>query len=163
MTREGEIVVLREHLAACDRLETTLATVRDRIETMIPMAADRMQSLRGDEHVDVLAFIKTYEQFEETLGRTLKTIAMLMQLGRHERMTARDVANRAVSLGILNDGKAWADAVRVRNDLAHEYPLRPDKQAEQVQKAWDKSDTLCATAQAIRNFVEQEGLLNGDL
>ena len=163
MTREGEIVVLREHLTACERLEASLVTVRRRIETIMPMTGDRMRALIEDQHVDVLAFIKIYEQLEDTLGRTLKTIAMLMQLGRDDRMTARDVAFRAVSLGILDDGKAWADAVRVRNELAHEYPLRPDKQAEQVQKAWDKSETLFSTARAIRAFVEHEGLLNGDL
>ena len=122
-----------------------------------------MRSLNDDEHVDILAFLKTYEQLEDTLGRTLKTIAILMQLGRNERLTQRDVAYRAVALGILEDAKAWADAVRVRNELAHEYPLRPDKQADQVVKAWASSDTLFVTADAIRKFVDQEGLLNGDL
>ena len=163
MTREGEIVVLREHLETCARLESSLVLVRDRIEFMVPIDADRMQSLSGDEHVNVLAFLKTFEQLEDTLGRTLKTIAMLMQFGKDERMQPRDVAHRAVSLGILEDGKDWADAVRVRNELAHEYPLRPDKQAEQVNKAWAKCATLFQTAVAIRNFVEQERLLHGDL
>lgn len=156
-------MILRDHLATCERLEAGLVRVRGRIEALIPIAADRMRSLSDDEHVDVLAFLKTYEQLEDTLGRTLKTIAMLMQLGKTERMMPRDVAYRAVALGVLEDGKAWADAVRVRNELAHEYPLRPDKQAEQVNKAWLKSATLFQTAQAIRDFVERERLLHGDL
>lgn len=163
MTREGEIVVLQEHLATCERLEAGLVRVRGRIEGLVPIEAARMRSLSDDEHVDVLAFLKTYEQLEDTLGRTLKTIAMLMQFGKTERLMPRDVAYRAVSLGILQDGKAWADAVRVRNELAHEYPLRPDKQAEQVNKAWDKSATLFETANAVRAFVDQERLLHGDL
>ena len=163
MTREGEVVVLGEHLATCARLESGLVRVRSRVEPLIPIEADRMRSLSDDEHVDVLAFLKTYEQLGDTLERTLKTIAMLMQFGKTERLMPRDVAYRAVSLGILEDGKDWADAVRVRNELAHEYPLRPDKQAEQVNKAWEKSTTLFRTAQAIRQFVEQERLLHGDL
>lgn len=163
MTREGEIAVLAEHLATCERLESGLVRVRSRIGQLIPLDADRMRSLTDDEHVDVLAFLKTYEQLEDTLGRTLKTILMLMQLGKIERLMPRDVAYRAVSLGILGNGKDWADAVRVRNELAHEYPLRPDKQAGQVNKAWEKSDTLFGTAAAIRTFVAQERLLDGDL
>ncbi|HEX8486538.1 hypothetical protein [Sphingomonas sp.] len=163
MTREGEIAVLREHIAACDRLESGLVRVRSRVEPLIPIGSDRMRSLSDDEHVDVLAFLKTFEQLEDTLGRTLKTIAMLMQFGKTERLMPRDVAYRAVSLGILEDGKDWADAVRVRNELAHEYPLRPDKQSEQVNKAWEKCTTLFQTANAIRNFVERERLLHGDL
>ena len=163
MTREGEIAVLAEHLATCERLESGLVRVRSRIERLIPLGPDRMNALDDDEHVDVLAFLKTYEQLEDTLGRTLKTIAMLMQFGKTERMMPRDVAYRAVSLGILESGKDWADAVRVRNELAHEYPLRPDKQAEQVNKAWEKSDTLFRTAAAIRTFVNAERLMHGDL
>jgi len=163
MTREGEIAVLGEHLATCRRLEASLTLVRRRVEALIPIDAERMRSLADDDHVDVLAFLKVYEQLEDTLGRTLKTIAMLMQFGRTERLMPRDVAQRAVALGILEDGRAWADAVRVRNELAHEYPLRPDKQAEQVNKAWSNSITLFSTADAIRAFVEQERLLDGDL
>ena len=163
MTREGEIMVLGEHLAVCRQLEASLRKVRSRLATLMPLEADRLRTLSDDEHVDVLAFLKAYEQLGDTLGRTLKTIAMLMQLGKHERLQARDVAFRAVSLGILSDGKSWADAVRVRNELAHEYPLRPDKQASQIANAWAKSGILFETAQAIRDFVDRERLLHGDL
>ena len=163
MTRDGEILVLREHLETCARLASRLTRVRKRIEHVVPLSADRLRSLGEDDDVDVLAFLKTYEQFEDTLARTFKTIAMLMQFGKAERLQPRDVAFRAMSLGIFDDGKAWADAVRVRNGLAHEYPLIPAKQAEQVNAAWDKSATLFATDRAIAAFVAREGLLHGDL
>lgn len=127
MTRDGEIVVLREHLTTCERLENGLKRVRSRIEGLIPIGADQMRSLSDDEHVDVLAFLKTYEQLEDTLGRTLKTIAMLMQLGKNERMMPRDVVHRAVALGILEDGKAWSDAVRVRNSRTNIRCVRTSK------------------------------------
>lgn len=136
---------------------------RAKIAALMPIDSDRVQSLASIDHVFVLAFLKTFEQLEETLGRTLKTIAMMMQFGKIERMTPRDVAQRAVSLGIISDGKAWADAVRVRNALAHEYPLDPQKQADQVNAAWSTCETLFATARAIRHFVERERLLHGDL
>ena len=163
MTREGEVVVLGEHLETCQRLEASLILVKRRVEALMPIDGERMRSLADDHHVDILAFLKVFEQLEDTLGRTLKTIAMLMQFGRTERLMPRDVAQRAVALGILESGREWADAVRVRNELAHEYPLRPDKQAEQVNKAWSNSGTLFATADAIRTFVQRERLLDGDL
>jgi hypothetical protein len=163
LTRDGEIVVLGEHLDTCRRLGDRLALVRRRIQDVMPMTPDRLQSLDDDRHIDMLAFLKTFEQFEDTLGRTLKTIAMVVQFGKTERLTPRDVALRAVALGILDDGRAWADAVRVRNALAHEYPLDPRKQTDQVNGAWDKSQTLFDTARAIADFVEREGLLRGDL
>lgn len=163
MTREGEIIVLREHLATCDRLGERLAAILERIRPLIPLTAERLASLDSDADINVLAFLKTYEQFADTLGRTLKTIAMLVQFGKREALSARDVTLRAVALGILDDGRTWADAVRVRNELAHEYPLQPAKQAAQVNAAWDKSDTLFDTARAIVAFVDRERLLHGDL
>ena len=163
MTRDGEIMVLSEHLATSDRLASRLTTVRARIERLIPLTADSLSTLGEDDDINILAFLKTFGQFEDTLGRTLKTIAILMHLGKVERLAARDVALRAVALGVFDDAKAWADAVRVRNELAHEYPLRPDRQALQVNAAWDKSGTLFETAQAIAAFVKREGLLDGNL
>lgn len=163
MTRDGEIAVLREHLATCARLRDRLAVVRARIDALIPLTAERLAALDSDADIDVLAFLKTYEQFEDTLGRTLKTIVMMVQFGKRETLSARTVALRAVALGIFDDGKEWADAVRVRNELAHEYPLRPDKQAAQVNSAWRMCDTLNNTANAIVAFVDRERLLHGDL
>lgn len=163
MTREGEIVMLRENLATAGHLGDRLVEIRARIDGLVPMLPERLRSLAGEEHIYVLAFLKTFEQLEETLGQTLKTIAIMMQLGRIERLAPRDVALRAVALGVLADGKAWADAVRVRNELAHEYPLEPTKQAAQVNAAWDKSETLFDTARQITAFVERERLLLGDL
>ena len=163
MTREGEITVLREHLAVCARLTLRLTQVRNRIASLMPMSAERLPALEEDDDLYVMAFLKVFEQLEDTLGRTLKTIALVMQFGKPERLTPRDVAMRAVALGIFEDGKAWADAVRVRNELAHEYPLDPAKQAAQVNAAWDKSETLFLTTRAVEAFVERERLLDGDL
>lgn len=155
--------MLREHLNTVTRLSDRLALLRDRLSALMPINADRMRALDPDTDVSVLAFLKTFEQFEDTLGRTLKTIAMLMQFGKVERLTPRDVAQRAAALGVIDDPRVWADAVRVRNELAHEYPLHPDKQAAQVNAAWDKSGVLFDTQQAINNFVERERLLHGKL
>ena len=155
--------MLREHLNTVTRLSDRLALLRDRLSALMPINADRMRALDPDTDVSVLAFLKTFEQFEDTLGRTLKTIAMLMQFGNVERLTPRDVAQRAAALGVIDDPRVWADAVRVRNELAHEYPLHPDKQAAQVNAAWDKSGVLFDTQQAINNFVERERLLHGEL
>lgn len=155
--------MLREHVVTARRLAARCVRVRTRIESLMPMTTAAMQTLNDDDDIDVLAFLKTYEQFEDTLGRTLKTISLVMAFGKPERLTPRDVANRAIALGVVSDGRAWADAVRVRNELAHEYPLNPAKQTEQVNRAWDQCATLLRTLAEIETFIDEEGLLNGDL
>ncbi|UZK69075.1 hypothetical protein OKW76_13745 [Sphingomonas sp. S1-29] len=163
MNREGEALILREHLETVDHLVGSLDRVQGRIASLVPFTPERTRALAGDDHIYVLAFLKTFEQLEEALGRTLKTVVMLMHLGEVLRLTPRDVAFRAASLGIIPDAKAWADAVRVRNALAHEYPLDPAKQAGQVNAAWHMRETLIETGRSIHDFVERERLLHGDL
>jgi hypothetical protein len=163
VTRDAEIVMLAEHLATCRKLCERYAFVCDLVAPMMPMTIERLDSVPTADAVSILAFLKTFEQFEDALHRTLKTVAMIMQFGKAERLTPRDVANRAVALGILDEGKSWADAVRVRNALAHEYPLDPGKQAGQVNAAWDAGATLVATLESIIEFVRRERLEHGDL
>ena len=155
--------MLREHLATAQRRSSRCTRVRERTASLMPMSPERMQALSEDEDIDVPAFLKTYEQFEDTLGRTLKAISLAMSFGKPERLTARDVVNRALALGVIADGKAWSDAARVRNELAHEYPLSPTKQTEQVNKAWEQCAALFATLAEIETFITAEGLLDGDL
>ncbi len=118
----------------------------------------RIDTLVGLDDIAVMAFFKRYEKYADCLNRILKTISQIMELGKFERLTSVDVARRAEKFGIV-DEQPWGDAVRARNALVHEYPLRPDKRAEQVNRAWDARDTL-ETWRGILRFVEQERLTN---
>lgn len=82
-----------------------------------------------------------------------------MEHSKVERLTSVDVTRRAYALGIIDDEKTWADAVRARNALAHEYPLNPVKRSEQLNGAWAQREVLQATWVAIQRFVEIEKLL----
>ena len=102
---------------------------------------------------------KRVEQFEDSLGRTLKTISKLMEHGKVERLASVDVPRRAGALGILADQDVWADAVRACNALVHEYPLDPAERANQLNTAWAARDTLATAWAAIQRFIEAKGLL----
>lgn len=159
MTAAEERALLREYLATNTRLELGFAASIEHITALMPMHAERIDQLALDDESNVLAFIKRFEQFEDALHRTLKAIAMIMAYGKLERLAPRDVTREAFNLGILADAEIWADAVRTRNALAHEYPLNPDKRASQVNAAWQSRATLLKTWAAIRRFVDIEGLL----
>ena len=66
---------------------------------------------------------------------------------------------RAAGLGNLPDEKTWADAVRARNALAHEYPMNPARHPEQLNTARAAASTLVTNWAAIQRFVTEEGLL----
>ena len=159
MTGAEERQLLADYLATCERLADSFREVSAFAEPLLPMTADRINALEGRDGMFVLAFLKSFEQFEDALGRTLKTIAQLMALGKIERLTPRDVANKAEAFGIVDRADHWSEAVRTRNALAHEYPLRPDKRAEQLNRAWEARSILTATWAAIQAFVQKEGLI----
>lgn len=159
MSGDEEQALLRDYLATCARLDKGFRDVCAQADAILPVGVDAIDALPlADENI-VLSFIKRFEQFEDALHRTLKAISKIMEHGKVERLTSVDVTRRAHALGIIDSERVWADAVRARNALAHEYPLNPEKRADQVNGAWNKRDTLTGTWEAIQRFVEVEELL----
>lgn len=160
MTGEQERSLLTEYLASCGRLHRGFDDTATRVAAIMPIGSDRIDSLNVADETLVLAYLKRFEQFEDALNRTLKAISKIMEYGKIERLTARDVTRRAHALGILENDKIWAEAVRTRNALAHEYPLDPVKRADQLSQAWASREILSGTWAAIQRFVVEEGLLD---
>ncbi|MBV9843397.1 MAG: hypothetical protein JOY99_17980 [Sphingomonadaceae bacterium] len=160
MSEEEEQRLLAEYLATCARLHRGFEETSGVIAPLMPMSPDRIDALPIDAETSKLAYLKRFEQFEDILQRTLEAISRIMEHGKIERMTSVDVTRRAYALGILDNEKIWANAVRVRNALAHEYPLNPEKRTSQVNQAWEGRETLNTTWASIQRFVQQEGLLH---
>lgn len=159
MTKVEEQALLREYLASLQRLSSGFDRSVDGVTGLMPMDATRIDQLSMDDDTSVIVFLKRFEQFEDALNRALKAISKIMEYGKIERLTSRDVTRRAYNLGILDSPDVWADAVRARNTLAHEYPVDRIKRTNQVNVAWETRETLRTTWAAIQRFVEVEKLL----
>jgi Asp-tRNA(Asn)/Glu-tRNA(Gln) amidotransferase C subunit len=162
VTAPEERALLADYLEACKRLAETFDEIIVLVGQVFPVTVDTVDSFASRDRIHVLAFLKTYEQFEDTLQRTLKTIIQIMEQGKVERLTGVDIANRSASLGAIADERRWSDAVRTRNKLTHEYPTRPDKRVSQLNDAWGHRETLRETSQSVGQFVANEGLLRDD-
>ena len=154
--------LLREYLASLERISAGFVDAVERVATLLSMTAARIDVLPVTDDMTVIVFIKRFEQFEDALHRMLKAISKVMEHGKIERLISVDVTRRAFHIGILPDAKIWADAVRARNKLVHEYPINPAKRVEQFNEAWDNRETLTTTWAAIRRCIEVEGLLGDD-
>ncbi|MGI4878589.1 MAG: hypothetical protein ACRYG4_14000 [Janthinobacterium lividum] len=159
MTKAEEQALLREYLASLTRISSAFDRAITTVAALMPMDAARIDDLSMDDDTNVMVFLKRFEQFEDTLNRTLKAISKIMEHGKIERLTSVDVMRRAYHLGIIESQDIWADAVRARNTLAHEYPIDPVKRTNQVNVAWNARETLRTTWQSIQRFVENEELL----
>lgn len=163
MTGVEERVLLRDYMETGARLLSGLDRAAAQAGHLIPVDPDTLDDMPVSDENHILAYLKRFEQFEDALGRAIKTVAQIMALGKVERLQPRDVANKAEAYGIVASADNWSDAVRARNALVHEYPLRPDKRALQINDAWRANDILRSAWDGLGRFVEQEGLLHGDL
>ena len=155
---EEETALLADYLLACSRLSVSFEELLPQVASLLPVGEDEVDRFESTQRIFILAFLKSFEQFEETLQRTLKTIIQVMEQGKVERLSGVDIANRSAALGAISDERRWSDAVRTRNKLAHEYPTRRDKRAAQVNDAWAHRDTLRDVWNQIQLFVEKESL-----
>lgn len=158
MTRDEERELLAEYLGSSAMIAETFRETCELVERLLPTATDRIDTIKGPDKIAILAFLKSFEQFEDVLQKTMKTIIQVMEQGRVERLTGVDIANRGANLGIFDDADPWSDAVRTRNALAHEYPRQPEKRVAQVNNAWSARTTLTEVWNAIQAFVARENL-----
>lgn len=158
MTSQEEQALLRDYLDTCARLLSGLERAMAQAAPMMPIDAATLDAMPVEEENLILAYLKRFEQFEDALGRAIKTVSQIMALGKIERLHPRDVANKAEAYGIVDDADRWSDAVRARNALVHEYPLRPDKRAAQINTAWAANATLIDAWSGLQRFIDQEGL-----
>ena len=152
--------MLGEQVRRLAKLSDGFARVRERLGGLVPIDAVALTDLPVDDETTVLAFLKRFEQFEDALNQTLKLIASAMALGKVERLSGRDVALRVHRLGILDSAETWSLAVHARNELAHEYSLDPEKQARQINLAWETGPVLEQTWAAMQRFITDERLLD---
>lgn len=158
MTLPPERRLLADYVQTARRLRTSFEEICRAIEPLMPVAPEVVDSDAGHSGLFIAAFLKRFEQYEDCLHRTLRTIARVMALGADERLTAIDVARKAEAFGIVAEAK-WSEAVRTRNALAHEYPLDAAKRAGQVNRSWAARETLELTWQGIERFLSEERLL----
>lgn len=158
MNAAGEPELLADYLASCARLATGFAQICAHVGPLMPISTAVIDSLSSADENSLLAFLKRFEQNEDMPHHTMRLVVRLMELGPLERLTSRDLANRAEKLELVAKAGQWAEAVRARNALAREYTLRPDKRAAQVNQAWVASATLADVWARLQRFVATEGL-----
>ena len=132
MTTEDapEVAILRKLATA---LDAVLSGADDALALLGPLPVDVPAFLALDrvERTAARALLKAFEQAQDILARIYRTYLLSEQIDI-SGMTARDIANRMEKYGMLADAAIWASLVRMRDRLAHEYPVSPTEQLERV-------------------------------
>jgi uncharacterized protein with HEPN domain len=140
--------------------ESVAIGLREAIQLMgpVPQTADAFLALGLVERTAATALLKRVEQQQDIVARLYRT-ALIADGVDVSGMTARDIANRMEKLGALADVRVWSDLVRLRNRLAHEYPVAITEQFDRVVSAAAAISALDTIRGDLIAFLQRQSLL----
>ena len=128
-----EIAILRKLGSALDAVLVGADDART-LMGALPTDVPTFAAFGPVESTGARALLKAVEQAQDILARMFRTYLLVEQVDI-SGLTARDVANRMEKYDLLADTRDWSDLVRLRNRLAHEYPVSATEQLDRVAQA----------------------------
>lgn len=157
MSLPPERAILEALLEAVERVSTGFDEARELLEP-VPVSPAEFEKLDKVQRIAAAALLKRFEQLQDLLARLLRT-ALLADGADISAMTARDIANRMEKLGALPDAAQWSQVVRLRNRLAHEYPVSRLEQFNRLSSALAQVEVLRAAHASLLSFLQAQGLM----
>lgn len=158
MTASPETALLAKLMLALDAVLAG-ADSAARVLGPLPSSIADFAALAEIRSVGARALLKAVEQAQDLLARIFRTYLLAEQVDISD-MTARDIANRMEKYGLLANADTWSELVRLRNRLAHEYPVSPSSQHERVSDALAAVSTLRAVRDGLLPTLSAKGYLS---
>lgn len=149
MTAEQE--VLADLLDQLERIARGVADDRDVLGEQ-PRSLDAFVAMPALARTASKALLKGFEQYVDTLQRIIRT-QLRITGHRLKGLTPLDVANKAEELDQVADARAFLDLIRLRNELAHEYPDGDATRFDRFSRAVAGMDFLDDAAARVRRFA----------
>jgi hypothetical protein len=151
---EHLLAVLSANFAAAGKTMARLQHSLRAAATLLPADAARVTALTDIEMERLDALLKRYEQAVDALQNGLfKGIAALS--GEDvAALSRRDVADVMERLGALPDAARWTEAVLLRNRLAHDYPMQPERQAARLNAVLERGAWLLQVFDQVGRYLE---------
>ncbi|UUL82602.1 hypothetical protein [Sphingomonas qomolangmaensis] len=156
MTPEQEIIF--------DLLEAARALVKSSSEALDllgspPASADNFAAMTTIQRITTTALLKQFEQLEGTLHGLFR--AILRALGvRLKGLYPLDIANRMAELDVLDDPPRWVAIVKLRNNLAHDYPPETGDRYERFLEAYASFAYMFDATQRVERVIQERHLLD---
>jgi uncharacterized protein YutE (UPF0331/DUF86 family) len=125
----GEAALLREALAGAERLAQRVSVSLARVSHLLPIDADRLETVSVEEDERLVAFLKRVEQLIVLAQDQIFTGVAVLSDVKAKLESRRDHAELMEKVGAVGSADTWRLANRLRNRLAHVYPVASDRQA----------------------------------
>lgn len=155
MTPEQDI--LHDLLEQADRSAAGLAATVGMIADFPAdeAAFDAMSDLTS---MATTAMLKQVEQLEGALHGAFRVALKMMGVSL-KGLYPLDIGERMAELDVIDEGATWLAAVKLRNELVHEYPFDLTSRFVRTRAAFDMAATLRNATVRLRRFATERKLL----
>jgi hypothetical protein len=148
-----EPALLRRGLIATERCAARLRRSLARLQALFPIDAARLQTLDPRRQDDIDAFLKRFEQLVLSLQDQV-FVGLAIREGEDPReLSRRDLAELMERLRAIPSAAEFREFVGIRNRLAHLYPEEPDRQAANLNAAYEAAPRLLEAARQAASLA----------
>jgi hypothetical protein len=155
VTPEQEI--LHDLLGQADRsaagLVGTIAMIAD-----FPADETAFDTMSDLKSMATTAMLKQVEQLEGSLHGAFRVALKMMGVSL-KGLYPLDIGERMAELGVIDDGATWLAAVKLRNELVHEYLFDLRSRFIRTRDAFSMAATLQDAVPRLRRFIIERKLL----
>ena len=150
-----ETALARQALRSAEGCARRLARSQGKLAAQFPLSPARVTALPPDVEDDLDAFLKRYEQLVNTIQDELfKAVAIVG--GEDVRgLARREVTELMDRLGALPAAASFRLLVATRNRIAHSYPDDPERQAGNLNAAYEAVPDLLAAHEGVRRYLDR--------
>ncbi len=150
---QKKLRLFHEHVAAARRSAELLAVYHGKLLPLYPLKPDNVEHLDSEQTMPVYALFKKYEQLIVLLNDNILKHIPYFDLENVGRMSRFDTIIYAEKAGILQSAQRFVDAVALRNQLAHEYPLDSSKQASLINAVIVETEVLLRVFAQLTSYI----------
>ena len=152
---------LRMYAGEIDTHADRLKEAKRRCEDFLPLSKDAYDALDMErvEHIDWMLY--RFSKMQDTMAKKFFPLGLtvLENDATYLNMPIIDILNRMEKIGLLPDVKAWRALRGVRNMIAHDYEMVPEKAVDTINRIYASTEALLTVWRHMRDYCAQRGLL----
>ena len=148
-----EAALARQTLRAAEGCARRLARSQRKLAAAFPLSSATVSALPPEVEDDLDAFLKRFEQLVNTIQDELFKVVAVIGGEDIRGLARREVAELMDRLGALPSAAAFRVLVAIRNRIAHLYPDDPERQARNLNAAYEAVPDLLAAHEGVRRYL----------
>src|SRR5262249_40964480 len=148
-----EAALARQTLRAAEGCARRLARSQRQLAAVFPLSPVTVRTLPPEVEDGLDAFLKRYEQLVTAIQDELFKVVAVIGGEDIRGLARREVAELMARLGALPSAATFGVLLATRNRIAHLYPDDPERQARNLNAAYEGVPDLLAAHERVRHYL----------